>query len=126
MLHPNYTAPSPPYAAISYPSRSTNITSHEPFDLVSMYVGCEIGQACIIRMKGWSPYKVGPLPAAELELMVPTKNENWTFVEFGGYGFLSLTLLEFEVLDLTNGRLDSLSLTLDEVKFAREMRIECD
>ena len=119
LVYSNYTAPSPPFAAITYPSSNARITSCSPFNLKSMYVGCEFAQSCLIRIRGWSPNLIHP--TSELQVKVTHDTNNWTFVRFSNFGFNQVTLLEFDVLDLTTGTKNTLGMTLDQVTFDKEI-----
>lgn len=83
-----------------------------------MYVGCEYAQACLIRIRGWSPSRVYP---AEMHVRVTDETENWVFVNFFKFGFNQITTLEFDVLDLATGTRDTLGLTVDEIVFRKEV-----
>ena len=83
-----------------------------------MYVGCGLGQACLIRIRGWSSTQVQPI--AEVQVKVPQDREHWTRVDFSGCGFDEVTLLKFDVLDLATGKKGLLPLTLDDIKISRE------
>jgi len=93
--------------------------SGSPFNLISMYIGCEFAQTCLIRIRGWAPNQI--MPTAEIQVKVNQEHENWTLVEFGNYGFNGLTMLEFDVLDLVTGMRGTLGLTMDEMMITREV-----
>ena len=84
-----------------------------------MYVGCEYAQVCQIRIRGRSPSRIRP--TAEIQIRVTDNTLNWTFVKFPNFGFNQVTLLEFDVLDLSTGTKGTLGLTLDQVKFNKEV-----
>ncbi|KAF8424565.1 hypothetical protein EV426DRAFT_573789 [Tirmania nivea] len=119
LVYGNYTAPSPPFAVQSYPSRSASIRSLTPFNLISMYVGCEYAQTCLIRIRGWSPSRTRP--TAEMQIRVTHDTSNWAVVKFFNFGFNLITLLEFNVLDLNTGTTGTLGLTLDQIRFNKEV-----
>lgn len=119
LVYSNYTAPTPPFAAQSYPSRSASIRSLTPFNLVSMYVGCEYAQICLIRIRGWSPFLIRP--TAEIQIRVTRDTSSWTFVKFSCLEFNQITLLDFDVLDLSTGTKGTLGLTLDQIRFNKEV-----
>ncbi|KAF8469516.1 hypothetical protein BDZ91DRAFT_54893 [Kalaharituber pfeilii] len=114
LIYSNYTAPSP-LAAISYASNKSRMLSMIPFNPKSMYVGCEVAQACLNETRGWSPN--GVQPAAELHVRV----NNWSFVRLSNFGFNQITMLGFDVLDLTSGTRGTLELTLDEITLSKEV-----
>jgi len=84
-----------------------------------MYVGCEYAQTCLIRVRGWSPFRVRP--TAEIQIRVTHDTSGWTFVKFSKFGFNQVTLLEFDVLDLSTGMKGTLGLTLDQIRFNKEV-----
>ena len=46
---------------------------------------------------------------------------NWAFIKFSNFGFNQVTLLELEVLDLNTGTKGTLGLTLDQIRFSKEV-----